>query len=1803
MANPAPSWRDVYALKAGLIADESAQSQGNIADLLSKVAFRDGLSNSSVSVGSSVSKLPKYQGPVDKDKMENEALDEAYKKGGWEGFQASVAKVAKTPVIKQIIDVLSVGTYATANMGKEMIEAQKQAASGDMVGGILRSLASPVVGSAKGFSAAFGNDNDVVTWGDNIKEIQELSGADTENDAAKWVQGIGGFVGDVALDPLTYATFGVGKAALAGGKGFAEGGKRAAGIAREAVGEAKAITGSDAVDLGHNISKIADKADTAGIAQRFKNAGSEAKAAYKDWSANEANGKLVKFELPFSGGKKLPQDAPDIAPQKFNAPEMAGLADLVNALGAKTVATNEKLIPRTAKDSPGLKKLLDSVEDSPIINSTKADELDKLTGDLDKLKSTPSDLHAAVSEIVTKVPFSRKRYDANTVETFRQAVENSKPRTIERQVEKEVEVPDSAPKPGPKASINVKGLIGDIRKAATKEGAGDEIGSGTIKYGGKPVHPRIVARDLDKATNGEQMKAVLRKLDPEFIARYKSDVQNIPTPKTKKEIQLENVVENVDGTPVPEEILAMIDPAHHSLDPIALRDVTVPTGNMRDRKQYIAHHATDDEIKLMIEQLGLPKVALRSEVALAFEKAYKEFLSKEREIQAANKAKGKNLVDPEANQNLAHMLDKITPEDTARYQAENVVEKVTGVVDEKYSEIVKVDDLAKMPERTFEAMVRYQSGVQRKYTTATGHKTSTEGSVETGGAVHPGEMGTMSLLAAHNEIIKFFMESGKLSSWHKAGMYRRIMEATYAIARQKGMNPVLDLGKKTADDAPIPLGMDDISDIFYDSVKKHMLSGPRDSIQPNALATGVEMFARGLQKGDSPEKMVENIMAAFTGDRKVYRSRSTAKGKRPDSGVHQNIIDSIRGIDGDGKTMKQGMVPSISWRVQNGADNFKSAKADYLDALEMTAKKWVNSPELAQRLQARILVNTKQANAATAADIARLTKEVEAEVIRLGNEGFSVGAYMDNMTKLLNDMEKAVSPEDAVRYNTMKTSMNLLRAKVMTEGEQATIRASSAVKAQTKKKPTVETRQAINKANIKTVDDSVKDAEVAVSEARMADPENGDFYDVVTGALSIDAWRKIHPVMGFFSTRAGFEGSAMYRAVGTGLHTTARMQSIFHSNVMRYMTENPNKLMEDWKTIQSEALSAKNKSEFVPSTESAKKLYNAISDIFDVSENNLITRNGIGSRHFNAVAEQKGLSFKLDENPNMSIHENSLSWLAHEGLKDGRDILDFMSKMHATAVHVANDISIASHFAHQFGSAVPKDGFVKLSWTRRAGGRNKEINRTEKDVGFFDLLPKDLYYDSIAAHDIANIHRVMNESRGIGTKTSMGKFINNVFDPVTNLLKAGQTTVRPGHWVMSIAGDTLRNHIAGVSTITPYKHSFGIMKAGGREMKEFGDNPLGAYGWHKQTANGDFTVHGKGDGVVMHVGGKPQKVSYESLFRMMQDGVIIPKHGGGGTAEDVLAGDIQGKFGAALNKTQEFILDNKKFSLNDLAANRDNFSRITLAIDHAMKGKYSSLQEMKSAMEEFVTKWAPTSSDFTAKEAKYARRAFLYYTWLRGITPRIIDTMMNKPGIATIANKALYNMAAANGVDPVSIGNPFPADRMFPSYYYKNIIGPQMVGEGMSLWGFNPSSPVIEVLNSISSGATIGDPVGSALNVGKTAFGMATPFIKMPTELITQQSNGIPIQDNAQYVQDQLGGAWGGLASKTTGKLITGNGRTDSSNGATPEEQAKIAKLQLANFLSGMKITDYQSPAALRSVRGEQKQKQTEAKKNFERNQ
>jgi len=152
----------------------------------------------------------------------------------------------------------------------------------------------------------------------------------------------------------------------------------------------------------------------------------------------------------------------------------------------------------------------------------------------------------------------------------------------------------------------------------------------------------------------------------------------------------------------------------------------------------------------------------------------------------------------------------------------------------------------------------------------------------------------------------------------------------------------------------------------------------------------------------------------------------------------------------------------------------------------------------------------------------------------------------------------------------------------------------------------------------------------------------------------------------------------------------------------------------------------------------------------------------------------------------------------------------------------------------------------------------------------------------------------------------------------------------------------------------------------------------------------------------------------------------------------------------------------------------------------------------------------------------------------------------------------------------------------------------------------NFANPVTDVMDQLGAGVTLqGLQTGkSEASMGQTLLSAATPFAKIPIELATQQSNGVPIKDNAQYLQDSLTGSYGSLLSKMSGKLITGQGRTDTANGpAHGIPQDSVAALQIANFLSGLKIQDYQSPAALRSYKGEQKANLSALKSDVRRNQ
>lgn len=273
--------------------------------------------------------------------------------------------------------------------------------------------------------------------------------------------------------------------------------------------------------------------------------------------------------------------------------------------------------------------------------------------------------------------------------------------------------------------------------------------------------------------------------------------------------------------------------------------------------------------------------------------------------------------------------------------------------------------------------------------------------------------------------------------------------------------------------------------------------------------------------------------------------------------------------------------------------------------------------------------------------------------------------------------------------------------------------------------------------------------------------------------------------------------------------------------------------------------------------------------------------------------------------------------------------------------------------------------------------------------------------------------------------------------------------------------------------------------------------------------------------------------------------------------------------------------------------------------------KFANIEQAADYAAQFVHKWAPTAIDLGGMETKYARRMVFYYTWLRGMVPRIIEGTLISPGAAMAPSKAMYNLGLANGLDLNSIGDPFPPDKLFPNWYSQKVLGPQYTSGG-DLWGFNPTGPVGDTLNSLGSNVSPKDFVtpDAYTKIAGTFLNMSTPWFKAPMELAMGQNlvSGAPIEDKTQYLQDMIGPLR--TASRITGKDLylapkPGGGlampnRTEKKfrNGMTGDQTVQNALPELLNWATGMQFTNYTSDSAQNSAFYQQKTKNVNTFKN-----
>lgn len=753
-------------------------------------------------------------------------------------------------------------------------------------------------------------------------------------------------------------------------------------------------------------------------------------------------------------------------------------------------------------------------------------------------------------------------------------------------------------------------------------------------------------------------------------------------------------------------------------------------------------------------------------------------------------------------------------------------------------------------------------------------------------------------------------------------------------------------------------------------------------------------------------------------------------------------------------------------------------------------------------------------------------------------------------------------------------------------------------------------------------------------ESELAKPlneiDNEKVFDLAKREQNKDMLFRLFGTSRFFNRRTGIPIS--FDVIAGSTHASSLLMTGFHEILRDLRRKNYSK--------EQLRVAFNSLKQGPPADEIAAELNAVLSAMFNADSVNFLSRNGVGVDHFNTMLK----AVKFEDRFRVPVDATPAEMMNAWKQWDVVDVEDFFSKMMGAMVKTAEDVSMGASFSKHFGSSVPKPGYSKVIDTT-----DRVAHGTPKHNPFLDLIDQTLYYPDEIMGEFVHIGRLITESRSFTPGTNAHLFVNKLMDPIISNLKMTQTTLKPGHHVMSVIGDTWRNNLAlatiGMTNpahqVKLYGESARILKAAIGDIEELSSFQKFQ---HAQGITTDLKISKdgqSGSSFFANIGGGG-RVGYQNLYDIMQaNGVALPPHLGG-MSEDILTefnthadngtraplednAFIRGTANTVQKVTEgmdrlvnpikpKFGMKNP-YSLNKFTAHRDTWTRGALFLGAMRSKQFKNVDEATKYAAEFVRKWAPTAQDLGAGEAKYLRRAIFYYTWIRGMVPRVIEATMMRPGIAIIPNRAMYNLAIANGLDPASVGDPFPPDQLFPSWYTERVIGPQWVSEQGDLWGLNPTGPVGDVLNSLGSNIKPKDflSIDATTKTLGTIANMSSPFIKAPLEAGFGRTleTGAPIDDRLQYLQDYVGQTR--IVSRMLGKELYPSvgpdgevgfkNRTESKfrEGMTDEELTANMIAELGNYGSGLGLTNYTSDSAQKSAEFQERDKLIKAQREADR--
>lgn len=490
-----------------------------------------------------------------------------------------------------------------------------------------------------------------------------------------------------------------------------------------------------------------------------------------------------------------------------------------------------------------------------------------------------------------------------------------------------------------------------------------------------------------------------------------------------------------------------------------------------------------------------------------------------------------------------------------------------------------------------------------------------------------------------------------------------------------------------------------------------------------------------------------------------------------------------------------------------------------------------------------------------------------------------------------------------------------------------------------------------------------------------------------------------------------------------------------------------------------------------------------ISHQFDITKGMTLPR-GVGNTHVPAQLDPDKLAKQWKD------------W-------DVTDPFDFMDRMHQAVVESKVKQAFGDSVIKNFAKTTARPGHVKLT----------KLKDTELGPYIQNAMGKTpMYMDKDVAEQLTRVNHWLTEPTSFkDSTTKIGFVVRNVVNPVMNIWKPYMTIMRPAHHVRNLYSDVILSSMDGVINPGVYVKAKNMLGMGGA-IERTGLSGLKEL---EAGAQAGITSGGKKMSTV-RLKGKNADLSGDNMYKLGWNEGLFPNHH---VTEDFF--DDPNMLSQSANPTKKTItqlaLNNPAMrAAGKVSEQTNHFTRgahfIALMERKKFTRQFDTMEEAAHAAAIRVKKFHPDVTGLAPWERKNMRQLFPFYSWIRQALPTIINGTLSKPGRTTAIPKAGFELSKAMGMDPQSIGDPFPDRGIYPEFVHENLIGP-IANTGWGQIGANTGSPAEAVFGDILNGNPI-----------RNVAGMGNPIFQAIVEagFGTSLATGKPVFNKSENLDQQL---------------------------------------------------------------------------------